>query len=83
MTKAFISITPDQVREIHDLILETEIGLAGEHNGYLEGALHRIAAAQFMKESMTSSNWQHTMRERLDKAIASLMATSAQASLRA
>ena len=47
MTKAFISITPDQVREIHDLILETGIGLAGEHNGYLEGALHRIAAAQF------------------------------------
>ncbi|WP_422648547.1 Type II toxin-antitoxin system death-on-curing family toxin [Cupriavidus sp. H18C1] len=47
MNKGFISITADQVREIHDLILETEIGLAGEHPGYLEGALHRVAAAQF------------------------------------
>ncbi|MBY4895811.1 hypothetical protein [Cupriavidus sp. AU9028] len=47
MIAQFISIPADQVREIHDLILETEIGLAGEHAGYLEGALNRVQTAQY------------------------------------
>ncbi|SOZ62805.1 Death on curing family protein [Cupriavidus taiwanensis] len=47
MIARFISITPEQVHEIHDLILKTEMGLPGENAGYLEGALNRIATAQF------------------------------------
>ncbi|MEN7527955.1 type II toxin-antitoxin system death-on-curing family toxin [Cupriavidus sp. DL-D2] len=43
----FISITPEQVREIHEVILSTEQGLSGEHQGYLEGALNRVATAQY------------------------------------
>ncbi|MGN6091005.1 MAG: type II toxin-antitoxin system death-on-curing family toxin [Luteibacter jiangsuensis] len=47
MTPEFVSISVDQVREIHELILETEPGLPGEHAGYLEGALNRVETAQY------------------------------------
>lgn len=47
MTTEFISISVEQVREIHDLILSSEPGLVGEHAGYLEGALNRVETAQF------------------------------------
>lgn len=47
MMSEFVSISVDQVREIHDLILQTEPGLPGEHAGYLEGALNRVDTAQF------------------------------------
>ncbi|WP_439891257.1 type II toxin-antitoxin system death-on-curing family toxin [Ralstonia sp. 25C] len=47
MTALFITITPEQVREIHDIILSTEPGLIGEHPGYLEGALNRVSTAQY------------------------------------
>ncbi|MGY8524286.1 type II toxin-antitoxin system death-on-curing family toxin [Paracidovorax citrulli] len=41
-----ISIPPDQVREIHHLLLQTEPGLPGEHPDRLEGALARVDNAQ-------------------------------------
>ncbi|RWA45838.1 hypothetical protein AU476_38525 [Cupriavidus sp. UYMSc13B] len=47
MNVQFISITTEQVREIHDLILETEVELIGEHARYLEGASNRVSTAQY------------------------------------
>ncbi|RLK44971.1 type II toxin-antitoxin system death-on-curing family toxin [Cupriavidus plantarum] len=41
-----VTIDPDQVRSIHDVILSTEPGVIGENRGYLEGALHRVVTAQ-------------------------------------
>lgn len=46
MSQRFISIPPDQVRSIHDLLLETEPGRPGEFADRLEGALARVDNAQ-------------------------------------
>ena len=47
MISEFISISVEKVREIHELILQTEPALVGEHAGYLQGALNRVETAQF------------------------------------